>query len=98
MSNSIIVNDNLKFIKITLTEDHLYDPSFLEFREYDEDGDIVPGCDCAEALYITDVYPLPMEEVCKAFGFTEDGETFTITGNNCEYEAGMEIWALVDNK
>lgn len=96
MTNSIIVNDNLKFVRITLTEDHLYDPTFIEFREYDEDGDIILGCDCEEALCLADVF-IPLPEVCKAFGGTwmeNCGATFT--GNDCEYEAGQTVWALVN--
>ena len=95
MSNSIIVNDNLKFVEITLTEDHLYDPTFIEFREYDEDGDIILGCDCEEVLYLTDVF-IPLPELCKAFGGTYCNYGATITGNDCEYEAGQTVWALVD--
>ena len=97
MTNSIPVNNAIKLVKITLTEEMLEDAYWLNvFCQYDDCvGDV------QEILYatnksLTDREVPGMLEAINAGMDTEYNDV--CRSDEEDYEAGDTVWALVDNK
>ena len=102
MTNSIHVNNAIKLVKITLTEEMLEDAYWLNIFHEHDGGDVG---DVEEVLYLTDNFNeyshSAIEELVDA---VNESEHFGGEYNNCipsdeeDYDAGDTVWALVDNK
>ena len=94
MTNSIYVNNEIKLVKIKLTEEMLEDAYWLNvFYEFD-DGEVG---DVEEILYVT---KHRADDIIDAMN---DSEHFSEYNDFCEsdeedYDAGDTVWALVDNQ
>ena len=101
MTNSIYVNNKIKLVKITLTEEMLEEAYWLNvFYEHD-DGEV--GY-VEEILYLTDNFNeygySAIDELVDAVNKSEliRGEYNDCTPSDEEcYDAGDTVWALVDN-
>lgn len=97
MTKSINVNNALKLVEITLTEEMLEDAYWLNvFYEHD-DGEVG---DVEEILLVSNCpWNFDYGAVLDAFNELNDCELNDYCESDEEYyEAGDKVWALVDNQ
>ena len=101
MTNSIYVNNEIKLVQITLTEELLEDAYWLNVYYEHDDGE----CDYVEEiLYLTNKFKdCSYSAIDELVDAVNESEHFRGEYNNClpsdeeEYDAGDTVWALVDN-